>query len=112
MDNQLILAERTLSENLARQKQIEEELNELRRGKAVGSGNDARSDGRPGPLNAKRSLTVFQAPYFKDIRGFSHLPNQDTKTKRLNEELDPYLTNPREWSATEKKKLTLAVSGA
>lgn len=113
MENHLSLAQRTLAENLERQKQIDEELNELRRGKSLGAATGGASSqddhGEDHVQGTKKPLTVFQVPYFKDGRGFTHPPNRDTLAKQQNDELDPYMSNPREWSYAEKKKLTMAV---
>ena len=54
----------------------------------------------------KTTLSVFAAPYFKDVNFFSHPDNPDTERKKCSDELDVYLQNPREWTRVDKKKLT------
>ena len=96
--------EATLADNLQKQSAISADIDKLQRGSA-----QAAKEVMGAASSAKRSLTVFAAPYFKDIRQFTHPPNRDTVAKRQNNELDTYLSNPREWSAEEKRKLTVAV---
>ena len=54
----------------------------------------------------KSTLSVFAAPYFKDVNFFSHPDNPDTERKKCSDELDVYLQNPREWTRVDKRKLT------
>ncbi|XP_059093957.1 snRNA-activating protein complex subunit 4 homolog [Tigriopus californicus] len=92
-----------LERNHSRQEELTFELGELQKGNVT-----ARVQSNLG-LNDKRQMNVFSAPYFKDERLFSHPPNRDSIRKKANRELDPYLTNPKEWTHTEKKSLLLAV---
>ena len=61
------------------------------------------------PCIARNPVTVFHAPYFKDVNLYTHPPNEDTVSKQFNGELDLYLTNPRELTQTEKNNLVDAV---
>ncbi len=99
-------AREALEDNLFRQREVTAEIEERNRD------GDKAARGTGGGDNismAKRSLAVFNPPYFKDARGFSHPPNPDTVAKRERQELDVYLSNPREWTSTEKARLKRAV---
>ena len=61
------------------------------------------------PVIARNPVTVFHAPYFKDVNLYTHPPNSDTLLKKANGELDLYLTNPRELTESEKTRLVDAV---
>ncbi len=76
-----------LEQNQARQSEICAELDELNRGGGSGCGGSkvaAAAAAEKENLLARRSLAVFNPPYFKDARGFSHPPNADTIKKRQN----------------------------
>lgn len=99
----LEVLQEALQENKSRQDDLSNEQRDLQAGLSVKSYED-----RPKSL-WKTSLTIFNAPYFKDVNLFSHPSNADTKAKRGAGELDHYIANPREWSAADKTKLTNAV---
>ena len=78
-----------LQRNLRRQQEVTAQIEELGSSNAAGSrareGMGGEGDGGVvygSNANAKRSLAVFNPPYFKDARGFSHPPNADTIAKK------------------------------
>jgi hypothetical protein len=57
-----------------------------------------------------RKAMIFGVPYFKDISGFGPPPNNDTRKKRAQHEMNHYMMNPRPWSEKDKEKCFAAVS--
>ena len=56
-----------------------------------------------GPLNqhvsvAKKTLSVFAFPYFKDKQIYHAPANPDTLKKKENRELDPWIEYPKQWN--------------
>ena len=94
--------ENALAENKARQSQIREELDSSQV-------DIVATKVAQNPVIARNPVTVFYAPYFKDVNLYTHPPNVDTKKRRANNELDLYLTNPRELNETEKTSIVDAV---
>lgn len=92
-----------LERNQNRQEALSHELEELQKGHMTVAAQASL------PQSEKRFINVFSSPYFKDERLFSHPPNPDSVQKKRNCELDPYLTNPKEWKESEKRSLRLAV---
>merc|ERR1719450_1145211 len=54
---------------------------------------------------SKKSLTVFGFPYFKDQTLYHPPPNQDTLTKKMNKELDPWIEFAKPFTKDDRKKL-------
>ncbi len=91
-----------LAENRARQEKLKEDIDCLEAGRPVKKHAE-------NPIIARNPITIFYAPYFKDVNLYTHPPNEDTKVKRLNGEMDLYLANPREMTDGEKRQLYQAV---
>ena len=98
--------EDSLKENELRQVKLSQEIEELSLGRPI---NQNHKDRHQNNILARNPVTVFHAPYFKDINLYTHPPNTDTIAKQSKGELDLYLTNPRELTYTEKKNLVDAV---
>ena len=92
---------RELDRNLARQEEIDMQVFELQQEQTIRS-HIARSHH---VSVAKRTLTVFGFPYFKDVNLFHPPENSDTKVKKSKKELDPWIENPRPF--TKKDKIDL-----
>jgi hypothetical protein len=60
--------------------------------------------------NCLRKAMIFGVPYFKDISGFGPPPNNDTRKKRAQNEMNHYMMNPKPWSDKDKEKCFAAVS--
>lgn len=108
ISEQIELTERHLRENLSRRQAVDRDIETLHMGKRP------EGERRPGSRlevtgALKKALTIFHAPYFKDVNLYTHPPNEDTVHKRQTGELDPYMVSPREWTIAEKKKLYGAV---
>jgi len=101
--NMMQEVEETLQANLERQQVIANQLENLHKNQALAMKEMSENSG------AKRSMAVFCHPYFKDVRGFSHPPNEDTLKKRDRHELDVYFCHPRKWTTAEKEQLVKAV---
>jgi hypothetical protein len=100
--------QRKLVSNESRQREIDEQLIRLQTSSGGALATTSTGGGGGGSIS-KRSMAVFCAPYFKDVRGFTHPPNADTVKKRANHELDVYFGMPRKWSSDEKDMLVAAV---
>ena len=82
-----------------------EEINDISCGKPL----ELKEGLGQNSIISRNPVTVFHAPYFKDVNLYTHPPNQDKLAKDANCELDLYLTNPRELNETEKNELVDAV---
>ena len=91
-----------LNENRSRQEKLKETIDSLEQGRPVKKPSQ-------NAVIARNPVTVFHAPYFKDVNLYTHPPNDDTLKKQSNGEMDLYLTNPRELNETEKGSLVSAV---
>ena len=91
-----------LNENRSRQDKLKETIDSLEQGRPVKKPSQ-------NAVIARNPVTVFHAPYFKDVNLYTHPPNDDTLKKQSNGEMDLYLTNPRELNETEKGSLVSAV---
>ena len=91
-----------LAQNRSRQDKLKETIDSLEQGRPVKKPSQ-------NAVIARNPVTVFYAPYFKDINLYTHPPNDDALKKQANEEMDLYLTNPRELNATEKDSLVSAI---
>ena len=91
-----------LNENRSRQDKLKETIDSLEQGRPVKKPSQ-------NAVIARNPVTVFHAPYFKDVNLYTHPPNDDTLKKKSNGEMDLYLTNPRELNDTEKGSLVSAV---
>ena len=96
----------SLKENEDRQQKLTEEINAISCGKPLESNDQGHGQNS---IISRNPVTVFHAPYFKDVNLYTHPPNQDNLVKDANGELDLYLTNPRELNETEKNELVDAV---
>jgi len=96
----------SLKENEERQQKLTEEINDISCGKPLEDQDNTPSQNS---IISRNPVTVFHAPYFKDVNLYTHPPNQDKIVKDANGELDLYLTNPRELNETEKNELVDAV---
>ena len=92
----------SLAENRSRQEKLKERIDSMEQGRPVKKPSQ-------NPVIARNPVTVFYAPYFKDADLYTHPPNTDTLRKKVNGEMDLYLTNPRELNETEKDNLVNAV---
>ncbi|XP_035221221.1 uncharacterized protein LOC118194143 isoform X2 [Stegodyphus dumicola] len=52
-----------------------------------------------------RPISLFAAPYFRDVRGMVPPDNEDTKAKMKNNIINAYLVPPKPWLARENKML-------
>ena len=93
--------EEALGENKLSQSRLRREIDDLGAGKPVKQMKTLYQNS----VIARNSVTVFHAPYFKDVNLYTHPPNEDVLKKRANGELDLYLTNPRELTELEKTSL-------
>jgi hypothetical protein len=107
-----------LQENENRQLEIESELAELEQEKELSEYNKKYSGIKTDSLlpsnplasnNRKTTVSIFAAPYFKDSSLFSHPDNSDTIRKKMETDIDIYLTAPKEWRKLERKQLYIAV---
>jgi len=99
--------EEALKENQERQANLTSEIEALSAGLPLDA--TTRKESRQNSVIARNPLTIFHAPYFKDVNLYTHPPNEDTLRKAANGELDLYLVNPRELNDSEKKSLLAAV---
>jgi hypothetical protein len=86
-----------LTANLALQREIEYNVSVTNRWA------NPRSKKTKGPT--KITVSVLAYPYFKDARGFTHIPNEDTIKKNGGDEPDVYAARPKDWTREEKDKL-------
>ena len=98
------LINEALRTNMSRQAYLQEEIDLIDKGRPANKPIIPQN-----PVIARNPITVFYAPYFKDANLYTHPPNMDTLNKRAQKELDLYLTNPREFTETEKRNLIDAV---
>ncbi|CAB4057110.1 unnamed protein product [Lepeophtheirus salmonis] len=93
-----------LQANQSRQKELNEEIQNLNDQKTLFKKDLVRK------TNSKpRSIIIFCAPYFKDVRMFSHPDNQDTTSRKSLGELSVYTLQPPKWLEMDKIKLKKAV---
>ena len=85
-----------LARNQDRQRQIEEEISELK-----------TEEGEEAQHPAQRLLKkLYAAPYFEDQNGFQPPANTDTITKRFSKELPVWLSlHPKKFSEEDQAKL-------
>lgn len=96
------MLEDALFENKEKQEKLRNNIDSLERGRPV-------KEEAENPVIARNPVTVFYAPYFKDVNLYTHPPNEDTLLRQEKGELDLYLTNPRELTEPEKNALVAAV---
>ena len=92
--------QRELERNLSRQREIDLEVSDLNHAHLLKS--HAPSKHR---ILTRKAISVFAAPYFKDKDLYGPPPNEDTKTKRMNKELDVWIEFPKPFSEDERRKL-------
>ena len=101
------MAQQALDENQMRQAQLDDDIRfnvSKAASKALASTKDSEE------MRQRKSLNIFSVPYFKDIRLFYPPPNKDTLEMRNSGQfVDTYLTNPKEWTKSEKARLAAAV---
>ena len=98
------LINEALKTNMSRQAYLQEEIDLIDKGRPANKSVIPQN-----PVIARNPVTVFYAPYFKDANLYTHPPNNDSLNKKAQKELDLYLTNPREFTETEKRNLVDAV---
>jgi len=99
--NLLVTLQVELDRNVRRQQEIEEEVHE----KEVAQINRNIQVKNQHVSVSKKSLTVFGFPYFKDQTLYHPPPNQDTLTKKMNKELDPWIEFAKPFTKDDRKKL-------
>ena len=90
-----------LSRNLQRQEQIEAEIADLQ----VTATSRAIYGANKHKIIARRPISIFAAPYFKDQNLFNPPPNEDTIKKSKNKELDVWIEFPKPFSEEERRAL-------
>ncbi len=77
MKEVILRASELLKRNLERQEEVSEEISSITQGRV----SEAMKEVQENSI-ARKSLAVFNPPYFKDVKGFSHPANEDTIAKR------------------------------
>ena len=100
LQQMLVLLQEQLERNLARQRQVDAELEEL----DVDQAKTAKAQGQHVSVTRK-ALSIFGYPYFKDRNLYHPPPNKDTLAKRASFELSPWIEFPRPFSKSDRSKL-------
>jgi len=101
LSNMLGTLQGELERNLRRQQEIEEQVCELNLAQSTRAGQVRNQH----VSVSKKALSVFGFPYFKDQTLYHPPPNQDTKTKQSNKELDVWIEFPKPFTKDDRKKL-------
>ena len=101
LNQMLLMLQKELERNIARQSQIDAEISDVNLANSL----RAQQSKNQHKIISRKPLTIFAAPYFKDKSLFGPPPNEDTKKKRLNKELDVWIEFPKPFTEDERKKL-------
>ena len=108
LDNLTVLLQtlqKELDRNLSRQNEIDIKVSDMNFTQLM-KAQSSRSKHR---VLARKPVSIFASPYFKDKDLYGPPPNEDTKRKRLNKELDVWIEFPRPFSEDERRRLKMYV---
>lgn len=97
--------QKELERNLSRQSEIDLKVSDLNFAQLMKS----QSSTSKHRVLARKPISVFAAPYFKDKDLYGPPPNEDTMKKRQNKELDVWIEFPRPFSEDERRRLKMYV---
>ena len=90
--------------NLSRQREIDLEISDLQLSNLAATKNKNQHK-----IISRKPLSIFASPYFKDKHLYHPPPNEDTRRKGLNKELNVWIDYPIPFKEEERRKLKIYV---
>ncbi|XP_042907761.2 uncharacterized protein [Parasteatoda tepidariorum] len=91
--------EKALEKNIAKQDELIESVKDCEK--------PSTSDGK---MRRTKPISLFAAPYFRDVRGMIAPDNEDTNAKLTRKDVTAYLCPPRPWTKVDKDHLIEGVA--
>merc|ERR1719342_1309011 len=104
LNNMLQMMQKELERNLSRQREIDLEIADLQLSNLAATKNKNQHK-----IISRKPLSIFASPYFKDKHLYHPPPNEDTRRKGLNKELNVWIDYPIPFKEEERRKLKIYV---